>query len=468
MFKSLRWRIQSWYAILLGLVIFSFASIIYWQQRRVQFQSIDDELDAAAEVLLTRIDGLPDVSTANILTRQERAGDFSVPGTFSPRHIRHDREAPFFIIWEADGSLLATSNSGLTVPLPITFGRLEDTNRRRRFRQRGSFREVCVQSPSGVGLVVGRLVTPDLNDLGDLLALLLGVGTVVFAIGLAGGWWFAAQAIRPIHEMDAVASGISATNLSQRIDVTETDTELGGLANTLNAAFDRLEQAFEQQVQFTGDASHELRTPLSVILMHQDLALSKDRTVEEYREAIEVNRRAARRMKSLIDSLLTLARMDADGFVLSKEHFPVVEAIDVAVEVVQPLAETKEIELVRDVDPSLTIHADRDRIVQVLTNLLTNAVQYSPPQSRVEVHGVADGRETKITVTDQGDGIKAANQERVFQRFFRVDADRSRDAGGSGLGLAICKAIVDAHEGHIGVASGPGAGSRFTFSLPSS
>ena len=184
-------------------------------------------------------------------------------------------------------------------------------------RQRGAFREVVHRFTRGVGTVsilyilVGRSIERDVASLHKEGWMLGGVGSAVLAAGLIGGFWFSRRAIKPIEAISAAAAEISLSNLSRRIDVSGTETELTGLARTLNQMIDRLESAFSQQVRFTADASHELRTPLAVILSHAELALDKTRPANELRETIETCRRSALRMKSVVESLLTLARFDS-------------------------------------------------------------------------------------------------------------------------------------------------------------
>ena len=140
-------------------------------------------------------------------------------------------------------------------------------------------------------------------------------------LGLAGGWWVATRAIRPIEAISATAVKIAGGDLSQRINAADTESELGRLAGVLNSTFARLEAAFAQQARFTSDASHELRTPVSVILSQTQTALSRERTSSEYREALEACQRAARRMRKLTESLLELARLDAGQEPMKRERF---------------------------------------------------------------------------------------------------------------------------------------------------
>ena len=178
-------------------------------------------------------------------------------------------------------------------------------------QQRDSLREVVLIGPRRTRILVGRSIERDTAALARLAWQIALTGAGVLAVGLAGGWFLSRGVIRPIETMSQAASAISVANLTQRIDVREMDSELGGLARILNDAFGRLEAAFRQQSRFTADASHELRTPLSIIHTHLELALTKPRSAEEYREAIETCLRASQRMKTLVDGLLTLARADA-------------------------------------------------------------------------------------------------------------------------------------------------------------
>jgi two-component system OmpR family sensor kinase len=271
--------------------------------------------------------------------------------------------------------------------------------------------------------------------------------------------------IRPIEEISATAADISLSNLSRRIDVIGTETELTGLARTLNQMFDRIESAFSQQVRFTADASHELRTPVAVILSHAELALDKPRPFEELRETIETCRRSALRMRSLIESLLTLARFDSGEVKIESRSFDVMRTVGDGIALVRPLADKRRITFQINLSPA-TATGDPDRIAQVVTNLLTNAIRYNQDQGVVTVTLQSLPAETVLTVSDTGIGIPPEHLAHIFERFYRVDNARSRKDGGVGLGLAICKSIVTAHGGQISVSSHLNRGTKFEVRLP--
>jgi heavy metal sensor kinase len=375
-----------------------------------------------------------------------------------------DEHSFYFIIWDRNGTILAKSKSVDQISFPDLHIQADGLPVRQA-RMREMHREVIHVSRFDINVLVGRSLYPDLAALhrAGLRLILTGLG--VLAIGLAGGWWFSSRAIRPIAEMSAIAESISVKNLSTRINVESTATELEQLGTVLNRTFDRLQAAFERQGQFTADASHELRTPVAVILSHAELALSRTRSPADYQNAIQACRRAAMRMKSLIDSLLLLARFDSgepEIFWASTELDRLV--ID-AVDMLQPLAGERQVTLGYHADP-LTIDADHDRLSQVVTNLLTNAIRYNKPGGRVDVEVCQEQEFAVIRVIDTGVGIPPDELPRIFDRFYRVDKARSIAEGGSGLGLSICQTIVEAHRGTIRATSELNVGTTIEVRLP--
>ena len=258
---------------------------------------------------------------------------------------------------------------------------------------------------------------------------------------------------------------IADGDLSQRISAADTESELGRLASVLNSTFARLEAAFAQQARFASDASHELRTPVAVILSQTQTALSRERSSSEYREALEACERAARRMKALTESLLELARLDAGQEPLRKERFDLKGTVADCVELLRPLAAERGLRIHCDV-PSMECVGDAERIGQVVTNLLTNAIHFNRDQGEVRLSAQSESGAVLLTVTDTGQGIPAEDIPHLFERFYRVDKSRSRVQGRNGLGLAICKAIVEAQGGTIELTSQIGVGSTFTVRLP--
>jgi len=207
-----------------------------------------------------------------------------------------------------------------------------------------------------------------------------------------------------------------------------------------------------------------LRTPVSVILTQTQTALNRERTAEDYKQTVEACQRAAQRMRKLIESLLALARFDAGQEVLNRLRFDFSKTVSDSVELVQPLAAERSVKVIAELS-ALQVTGDTERLAQVVTNLLTNAIQYNKSGGVVRVNLASQTGLAVLTVADNGYGITAEDLPRVFGRFFRSDKSRA-GASNAGLGLAICKAIVEAHGGTIEAASELGTGTTFTVRLP--
>jgi heavy metal sensor kinase len=327
----------------------------------------------------------------------------------------------------------------------------------------GDFREVEVLTPPGERILVGRCIAPELAEFRRTKLVLAGVGGIILLLGLAGGWGLASRAIRPIRDISAAAVRISAADLSQRISTADTESELGQLAGVLNSTFARLEAAFQQQQQFTSDAAHELRTPVSVVLTQTQTALNRDRSAPEYREVLESCQRAAQRMRRLIESLLELARLDAGQEQMKRMQFDLSQVAKDCVELLRPLGQERSVTFLTDLHP-VQCTGDPERLAQVITNLVTNAIQYNKPGGEVKVASRLQDGTAVLTVADSGQGISAEDLPHVFERFYR--AEKSRSSANAGLGMAISKAIVEAHGGSIEVISQPGLGATFTLRFP--
>ena len=255
------------------------------------------------------------------------------------------------------------------------------------------------------------------------------------------------------------------TDPSQRIASPENRSELGGLAAVLNSTFERLEAAFAREKQFTADAAHELRTLISVIISEAQTVLSREREPAEYRESLEACLAAAQQMRRLTESLLQLARSDASHEQAPRTRIDIASIAQDSAAYVAHLAQKQHIKIFPDLAPA-TAFGSADELRQVITNLLTNAIDYNRPYGQVHLTTRTENGCAIVTVRDNGHGIAEKNLPHIFDRFYRTDQARSRASGRSGLGLPICKAIVEAHGGAIEAASTVGSGTTFTIRLP--
>ena len=528
-FHSIRWRLQAWYGLILVAVLAGFGLTAYQVARDNQLRRIDQDLDLRVKAVfrpqslegplrrfLDQAFGGPDDSPPGSprMSDQPPDGPFEPPSgprrNEPPGDLRNDRGFGFpdflltirdavqrggtldpsetntfyYVLWQEDGSILARSpGAPADVPAPkrVVAKGSQGFQQGNAFgkgpfadfgpdvpseaRTRGQMREVYRFLPRGHCILVGRSLAPDLAAMRRLALWLGAAGAAVLVLGLAGGWWVATRAIRPVEAISATAVKIAGGDLSQRINAADTDDELGRLAGVLNSTFARLEAAFTQQARFTSDASHELRTPVAVILSQTQTALSRQRPGPEYREALEACQRAARRMKTLTESLLELARLDAGQATMKKERFDFLRVAGECVEMVRPLAAERMIQIRCDV-AAIECLGDAGRIGQVVTNLLTNAIAFNRDRGEVSLAARIEGNAVLLTVSDTGQGIPEEDVPHLFERFYRADKSRSRIQGRNGLGLAICKAIVDAHGGSLEVSSQFEVGSTFTLKLP--
>jgi two-component system, OmpR family, sensor kinase len=464
MFKSIKWRLQLWYGLILVVVLAGFGFTAHQLERGRLFGRIDDELHRRVEVLAGALrrppprgpEGngppfgrpppgqFPDDGPPGQNPRPPR--EFHLPPEAAHFFDPSDPHHFYFIINSREDKELARSTNAHSPSLIIA-----------------NSRAIIERLPSGEKICVGCSVTPESLELNVTKLKLSGVGGIILIFGLAGGWWIVSRSLRPIVAISSAAAKISAGDLSQRINVTEAESELGQLAAVLNSTFARLETAFVQQKQFAADAAHELRTPVSVMLTQTQTALNRERSASEYQETVEACQRAAQRMRKLIESLLALARFDAGQEFLKRARFDFSKIISNCAELVRPLADPHGMRIVVQAE-SLQITGDSERLTQVVTNLLTNAIQYNKPGGEVRVTLKSQGGLAVLTVADTGRGIATVDLPLVFGRFFRGDQSRT-GAGNAGLGLAISKAIVEAHGGTIEVSSQENVGTIFTMRL---
>lgn len=450
---SLRWRLQLWYGLLLVIVLSGFGFTAFHLESARQTRSLDDALQYRVSVLLLALRGNPPREPIGERRPPNPNLDFSA----QDKALFDEASGYYYVIWLRGPEPIARSANAppdLKVPSrkdPIV-------------RTRSHFRESFLFAAPVDCVLVGRDLNRENHDLRLHATWLALAGGGVLLLGLLGGGWLISRTIRPIEAISQTSARIAEGDLSQRIPEKDPQSELGQLATTLNRTFARLEDAFAQQQRFTADAAHELRTPLTVLLTQVQATLVRERSSAEYRESLEACQRAAQRMRKLLESLLQLARLDAREEPVERKPFDLAQTATECLEFIRPMADEQGITLQLEVSPTTTA-GDVDRITQVISNLLMNAIQHTPREGRVTLRVYREETHAVLEVSDTGEGIAPGDLPHIFERFYRADAARTSTAGRSGLGLSIVKAIVEAHGGTIRVQSAPGMGATFTVRL---
>ncbi len=307
-------------------------------------------------------------------------------------------------------------------------------------------------------------VDESLNKLAIVFSIAI-LGTVLL-IAL-GSYFLTRRVLSPVTLITRKANHISHTNLNERIEGVQSNDELGALADTLNGLLDRLERAFKSQQQFLADAAHELKTPLAVLRAHWEEELNNAELPVTLRNKLARDVELLSRLNHLINSLLLLSKTEQVSADFSFETIDLKELLrEVASDAsVLAAAKRQSIKMVR-LD-TLRIRGDRDRLYQMFFNIVENAVKYTPEGGRIEIEAKREDSRVSVFISDNGPGIPPEDLPHIFDRFYRVKKDRSRETGGSGLGLAISQLIAKIHGGEITVTSRVGKGSRFEITLKS-
>lgn len=328
------------------------------------------------------------------------------------------------------------------------------------------------------GVHIIRIAAPldelnrNINEIRSIIfvaALLVLAGITVVSVILSR------KISRPLVTLARSVQDIRNGNLQKRVDI-HTDDEIEMVAHTLNDLLDKVNADIERmkklekfRSEFLGNVSHELRTPIFSVQGYIETLLNgaiDDSTVN--REFLRKAYAHTTRLNNLLSDLINISRIESGEMKMSFHYFPVKEFIESAVRDMHPIAEQHHVILRARYSPSaeaVTVYGDKQRLLQVMRNLIENAIKYNKPYGEVYVGFERKHSTVRIFVSDTGIGIAEEHLPRIFERFYRVDRDRSREVGGTGLGLAIVKHIIEAHGSKIQVSSTPGKGSIFTFEL---
>jgi two-component system, OmpR family, sensor kinase len=458
---SLRLRLTLWHSLALALVLATAAALGYLAVERQLSAELEHDLQVRAlqasrelrAVSLSAAGG--SVRAVDLATAAGVAGDRLLVQVVGPDGQVRSRSRNLREPMAVPPESLRLALGGQEVHDSIDF--------------RGQRIELYSAPLTSDGQIVGVLQVgaprqPLDVGLAQLRWILAATGLAVLGLAALLAWWLATRALRPVDRMTRTARNIGrSSDLSQRLPAPDRADELGRLAQTFNEMLERLDTAFSTQRRFLADASHELRTPLTAIRTNAESLLRNGQGDPETRESLAAIARESARMGRMVDDLLALARADA-GQPLA--HDPV--ALDTLVLEVfqQERALAGEVKLEIGELTQVEVTGDRDRLKQLLLNLVDNGLRYTPPGGLVQVGVFRDREDGVLEVQDTGPGIPAEHLPHIFERFYRVDGQRSRAVGGTGLGLAICRWVAEAHRGTIEVESRIGEGTVFRVKLP--
>jgi heavy metal sensor kinase len=458
MLNSVRARLTFWYVFVFGILLISFSVFVYIFILQVLYERLDQTLANSTQAVATEFQS--EVEECN--------GDTSAGALETFRELQ--LPGVYTAIFEGE-KLLASSNPDReeigTLLFPIEKGSGIFLQTIDGFGDQGARLAAVPIQIDGRDFTVS--VAEPLYELTEQLKSVrrifyFGLPATLLITGL-GGFFLAKNSLSSVVDMSNQAKRISATNLQERLEVSNPKDELGQLAAVFNELLARLEHSFVSMREFMADASHELRTPLAIIRGESDVALSQDRTNKEYKDSLAVIQDEAGRLSRIVDDLMALAYADAGQHPLKFEEFYLNDLVEETCRAMQVLAMKKGVHMTIEPSEDFVFRGDEDMLRRLLLNLLDNAVKYTPAGGQVAVKLATEKQGAKITVTDTGIGIPAEAAPHIFERFYRVDKARSRADGGSGLGLSIAKWVAEAHQGSINLISQPGYGSTFTVLL---
>lgn len=463
---SIRTRLTFWYVTLLTLSLIGFGAAFSYSLLKIYMYRTDNQISSVANMM--------------VHTVVKPSGQMFLPRDFDiilERFFGIRTAGNYIQVLDPLGKTVARSSNLEGMRLPITrdtyHAAVNGATTFEVIRNVGKYPVRVVTKPIFVpekGLVAIVQVGSSLEGIDEIfhsLAYIFMLGAAAsVVIASAVGWFLAKKALRPVAEITKLARKIEAENLNERITIEVPNDEIGRLASTMNEMIARLEKSFRQIKQFTGDASHELKTPLTILKGEMEIALRSKDDVKAMREALKSSLEEIDRMNDIVRNLLDLAKMDVEKESQPKESVDLEKLLKERLEHFRRLALDSGIEMYILKSIPLIVRGDRVRISQLLSNLIDNAIKYTPRDGTVELSLAGEGGQAVFRVRDTGVGISKEDAPFVFDRFYRVDKARSRDVGGAGLGLSICKGIAEAHGGTLEVTSVPGKGSTFVAKLP--
>jgi len=455
-FRRIRVRLTLWYVLLLAIVLVVFSSVLYLSLKRGLVHEVDDSLGKIAAQLATNLemeDSHPSFQNSdeagNLLDRLAAQGYVMRLTDHNGKIIQETGKHP-----EVFESKECPQKGFETVRAADEKWRIY------------TLEKTMPGEKAKIFLQLGESLNRVESTLSKLLVLELILIPLVLTMASLGGMFLAGKALNPIKKITMLADSTEAVDLSRRLDLNLPNDELGILAKTFNGMLERLEDAFNSQRQFVSEAAHELRTPLTIMKGTTDVALGRDRTSAEYRETLEEVKSEIDYLATMVEDLLALSQADSDSAVIDFQLLDLSELLNKSVERIIPLAKEKKMIIDFSSKGTSRIRGDADKLNRLFTNILDNAIKYSPRSGRVIVRIVGNDTGVVATIEDNGPGIPSDELPNIFKRFHRGEEARKVNPSGAGLGLSIALWVARAHGGDIHVESSPGKGTTFSVILP--
>lgn len=469
MFKTIRWKLIVSSLLAIGLPLALFAQLLSQQLWQFYLNQLEQELrtkahviaDAAAPILSPRTPDDPD-GLRHMVDRWRRYSSMRVTIVDEAGLIRAAT-----VTDDVGGKFQESRRPGLTSALQGDENATVWKNPRYALEDTMYANIPVREGEAVIGAVRVAYTLTEIRAGVRRIQVALTAGFTLYSVLVLVLTLFLAGTIaRPLEQLKESATRLGTGELDHRANVKGTQ-EVVELGTTLNSMAERLQHLEGMRRQYVSNVSHELRTPLAAIRGLAETLIQHGRSdpalLDRYLPRIVAQ---TDRLARLATQLLDLAQIESGNIIWQKEAVSLQELAADVVATLAPAAEAKRVRLVSEVPLLPEVHADRDRLIQVLVNLSDNALRHTPAGGEVRLAGAATGERVELAVSDTGEGIPAEHLPHLFNRFYRVDASRSRRSGGSGLGLSIVREILEAHGGGVTVESRPGEGTTFRLWLP--
>ena len=459
--RSLAARLTLWYTGSAFILVLSAVGFLYWALVTTLEHEDDQFLLDKANMVLATLRAAP--------------GDLSELRAEIERETGNRATAQLFlrVLDENGKTLAATVDFDAVLPAnqfaPATsFADTANHAQEMQSNTGRTFRALAMTSPNDpiriIHVAMDRTAEENLLFRYRCYAGAVSVASLVIS-GLVG-FGLARRGLRPLQDITHAAQRVQSSTLHERIDDAELPAELAILAGTFNEMLNRLEDSFRRLEQFSADIAHELRTPVHNLRGEAEVALSRPRTPEEYREVVTSGLEEYSRLSALIDSLLFLARAESPQAIVTRQFLNIGHELHIVREFYQAAANEAGVGLTVEVTADITVALDRTLFQRAVSNLLANALAHTPPDGTITIMASSAAATIRIEITDTGTGIAPEHLPHVFDRFYRADPARTSATRSVGLGLALVKSIATLHGGECGIDSQRGQGTRAWVAFP--